>query len=304
MNAIPNNSEFYHSYMYWVRYLHQYSNYGASIIGFTLNIFLFYFLINVRNKDFAVYRRILLHTTISDVFFCPTVTLKLIEVVIFCSGYTLSKKEYTIFTFTIVGWNFIGYGLWYWAYIATTQQDYVNSRNVLDSSFFYDVDGSEMAFLTFSPLTVSGALGLGHSLLTVTIVMGVVVYTFVQIQTALKQKEAQMSKKSRILQKQLSKAMIIHAMTPAFICFLPVAILILACFFRFRLGGAGILFFFTFEYVAAINSVICFVFVTPIRMELYKLFGIKRVSSMNATTVMMTVSSNVRQPSNINMIRT
>uniref|UniRef100_A0A0N4Z615 G_PROTEIN_RECEP_F1_2 domain-containing protein n=1 Tax=Parastrongyloides trichosuri TaxID=131310 RepID=A0A0N4Z615_PARTI len=67
------NEDNYSIVLYYIRWSLLFSDYIFSFLGTSLNILLLYLLIRIKNVEFLKYRRILLHTTITDIIFSPTI---------------------------------------------------------------------------------------------------------------------------------------------------------------------------------------------------------------------------------------
>ncbi|CEF61115.1 7TM GPCR, serpentine receptor class d (Srd) family-containing protein [Strongyloides ratti] len=316
------NKTEYFTILYWIRRLLLYSDYIFSFLGTTLNLLLLYLLIRIKNIEFLKYRRILFHTTISDIIFSPTIAYSVLamepgrnyifawpsgainylpesvaiyflmfhintfffiisnNIIIFfyrylriVKGYSMNGFQYGISTLIIIIWNIIGFKFWVEAFTNISPGDYHLAKNELPKEFFYDGNGNEMRVFIAKPLEFSGLLCVLHVLITLIFVLITVCFTYLAVLKTLEVKKSSMSKKSKLLHRQLNISMLLHTGVSLFSVFLPIFLLLGCIIFHKKLYGIGHLFFYIFEYIPTFNALISIYFVTYCKKEFLKLIG-------------------------------
>uniref|UniRef100_A0A0K0DXZ3 G_PROTEIN_RECEP_F1_2 domain-containing protein n=1 Tax=Strongyloides stercoralis TaxID=6248 RepID=A0A0K0DXZ3_STRER len=324
------NKTEYFTFLYWIRRLLLYSDYLFSFLGTSLNLLLLYLLIRIKNNEFLEYRRILFHTTISDIIFSPTIAFSALamepgknyifawptgvinylpksiaiyflmfhinifffiisnNIIIFLyrylrivKGYSMNNFQYGTSILFIFIWNIIGFNFWIKAFTDVSLRDYHLAKKELPKEFFFDSYGNEMRVFIAKPLEFSGLLCVLHVLITLIFVLITVCFTYLAVLKTLKVKRSSMSKKSKLLHRQLSISMLLHTGISLFSVFLPIFLLLGCIIFQKKLYGIGHIFFYIFEYIPTFNALISIYFVTYCKKEFLKLIGKHKTNCHN-----------------------
>uniref|UniRef100_A0A0K0E3T0 G-protein coupled receptors family 1 profile domain-containing protein n=1 Tax=Strongyloides stercoralis TaxID=6248 RepID=A0A0K0E3T0_STRER len=194
----------------------------------------------------------------------------------------MSNWHYFILMVINILWNILGAGIWAWAFLISPEEAHKEVINTLGEEYFHNFDGTITDFFILQPLSIAGMSGLGHNTITCTIVVLTVFKTYRDIQVSLKNKSTKMSNKSKNLQKQLNRTMMLQALTPLFLCVIPVLTMVMCCFLKILLYGFSSLFFITFMFVPAFNALICLICVKVCRRKITGFFFKENVVTSNS----------------------
>uniref|UniRef100_A0AC35THU3 G protein-coupled receptor n=1 Tax=Rhabditophanes sp. KR3021 TaxID=114890 RepID=A0AC35THU3_9BILA len=192
---------------------------------------------------------------------------------------TLSRFEFSLLILANVGWNLLGMSLWYIDMRRTTAQEMLEVKKAMLPELFIDTDGNELPCFMLNPFRITGCLALIYMSLTTAGVFVGITLAYFAIQRKLKASINFMSNKSKELQMQLNVAMIIHALSPIFLSFLPITFLIYSVIVEINLNGLSHIFFMLLVWSLFVNPITTIIFIGPCFKTFCLIFHIPLFSS-------------------------
>uniref|UniRef100_A0A0N4ZI57 G_PROTEIN_RECEP_F1_2 domain-containing protein n=1 Tax=Parastrongyloides trichosuri TaxID=131310 RepID=A0A0N4ZI57_PARTI len=218
--------------------------------------------------------------------FCNVTLTFIYRYFILIHNYVLGRTQFILLTVFVIFWNlmfvlFLGLSL--------VNEKSPNYNIILQRAKEVYKEEIEHGSSQLVILDIFGTFGvLFNAFLTLTIVLAsiIIIYCFAKIRITLNSQQNIMSKRSKELQRQLNKAMLIHASVPMIICFLPISILELMGYFNINIKAFCTLFFFAFEWVPFFNGIISLTLIGSCRNYTKKIFGLEvKVEKITQATV-------------------
>uniref|UniRef100_A0A0N4Z8H9 G_PROTEIN_RECEP_F1_2 domain-containing protein n=1 Tax=Parastrongyloides trichosuri TaxID=131310 RepID=A0A0N4Z8H9_PARTI len=200
-------------------------------------------------------------------------------------NHTLTKCQFCTFTLVVIIWNVIGMVLWFFAFLEVDEEDEIYVKETLDYRLFLDLDMTKIDFRILHIFSIEGMLSIMFSVITVCIVGVTVIYTMIGINKEMFRKKDIISTKTKQLNTQLNRLMLLNVTLSFAFNIIPVSIILLGGIMGKQMYGYGHFVFYTFQCQPFFNMIICILFVKPCREELIKLLLCKtNVSKSTATT--------------------
>uniref|UniRef100_A0A0N4ZI56 G_PROTEIN_RECEP_F1_2 domain-containing protein n=1 Tax=Parastrongyloides trichosuri TaxID=131310 RepID=A0A0N4ZI56_PARTI len=274
-------------YLITLRQLLAYNDLLGTFLGLIVNSILLLVLYIMDKNEINKYKRILVLVTFTDFLLAISNSVAMLSmetfngyILLFSEGVTIWISDKS-FVYVFV-WNSLALVFLYFCVIPFETPDYQEVYDDVMTMYSLELKSYGRKLLLLDIFLIYGFLYNVHLIITSTIVVTIIYYSYFSIRKELKKQSLIMSKRSSELQNQLNRVMFLHALVPICLSFFPSTVFVASDYLQINLKGLGTLLFFTIEWTPFVNGMISLTMINACKKTFYKIIGIE--SSSEETT--------------------